>query len=172
MPYLGVHGLSYWALARASPPLLRAIHSRQMESVGGLFCTSWSPSHGSTTSASTARAWWAPGTDCTTNTHTRGYFCCSAYDSYGSTSCAYYIRAYHYHIGFGVSHPCAYLLDTHHHPFCSLPTDGWDTCPSRPANCYSPPDSAAPQSPAFALAWPSLILSAYTTPAEVRIAPP
>ncbi|RVW11949.1 hypothetical protein CK203_116075 [Vitis vinifera] len=35
--------------------------------VGRLFCTSWSPSHGSTTSASTARAWRAPDRDHTTN---------------------------------------------------------------------------------------------------------
>ena len=39
-------------------------------SVGGLFCTVRSPSHGSTSSASTARAGQAPGRDCTASAHT------------------------------------------------------------------------------------------------------
>ena len=134
-----------------------------MESVGGLFCTSWSSSHGSTTNASTTRAWWAPDRDYTTSTHTWGYFCCSAYYSYCSTSRADYICVVHYYIGFGVSRPSAYLLDTHHHPFCSLSVDGWDACPSGSTDCYSLLDSATPRTSASTSAWVSHILNAYSS---------
>ena len=163
MPNLGVYGLSYWASARASSPLSRAIHSRQMESVGGLFCTSKSPSHGITSNAPTTRAGQAPGRDYTSNAHTWGYFCCSAYDSYYSTNHAYYIRAFHHHIGFGVSRLCAYLSNTHHHTCYSLPADGWDVCPSGPADCYALPNSTAPRTSASASAWCSRIIRAFSS---------
>ena len=105
----------------------------------------------------------APGRDHTTSAHTWGYFCFSAYYSYYSISRADYIWAVHYHIGFGVSCPSAYLLDTHHHPFCSLSEDGWDACSSGPIDCYSPLDSAALETTTSASAWPSHILSAYSS---------
>ena len=145
LPGLGVHGFSYWALAWALQPLSRAIHSRQMELVGGLLCTSRSPSHGSTSNVPTGKVGRAPGKDCTTNAHTWGYFCCSAYDSYCSTSWFFYIRAFHHHLGFGVSRPCAYLSDTYHHTYSSLLANGWDVCPSGPADYYTPPNSTAPK---------------------------
>ena len=66
------------------------------------------------------------------------------------------------HIDFGVSCPYAYLLDTHHHPFCSLLVDGWDACSLGLADCYSPPDSATPGTLASASARPSRILNAYS----------
>ena len=134
-----------------------------MKSVDRLFCTYRSPSHGSTFSASTSRVERAPGRDYTTSTHTWGYFYYTTYDSYCSTNRAYYIRAFHHHIGFGVSRPAAYLSNTHHHPFYSLLADGWDACPLGPADFYSPLDLAAPRTPTSASAWPSRILSAYSS---------
>ena len=151
-----------------------------MELVGGLFYTSWGPSHGSTTSASTTRAWRAPNKDHTTSASTArawralgrghttsaqawGYFCYLAYYSYCSTSSVDYIWAVHYHIGFGVLRPGAYLSNTHHHPFCSFSADGWDACASGLTDCYSPPDSAALGTPASASTGPSHILSAYSS---------
>ena len=62
-----------------------------MESVGGLFCIARSPSHGSTSRASTTKVGQAPDKDCTTSALTSGYFYCPAYDFYYSTSHAYYI---------------------------------------------------------------------------------
>ena len=154
MPDLGVFGLFYWASAQAPPPLSRAIHSWQMKSIGGLFCTSNAPS---------ARVGRAPDRDCTTSAHTWVYFWCSAYDPYCFTSRTYYIRAFHHHIGFGVSRPCAYLLDTHRHPLCSLLADGWDVCPSGPVDCYTPPDLATPGTSTSALARPSHIIRAFSS---------
>ena len=134
-----------------------------MESVSGLLCTSRSPSHGSISNPLIGRAGRASHKDYTTSTHAGGYFCCSPCDSYCSTSRTDYIWAFHYNICFRVSQPYTYLSDTHNHTCCSLPADGWDACPSRLADCYTPLDSAAPRTSTSALAWPSRILNAYSS---------
>ena len=48
LSHIGAYGLSYWAPPWALPPLSRAIHSRQMDTVGRLFGTSRSPTQAST----------------------------------------------------------------------------------------------------------------------------
>ena len=59
--------------------------------------------------------------------------------------------------------PCAYLSDTDHHTCCSLPTDGWDACPSGPADCYTSPDSTTPGTSTSTSAWPSYIIKAFSS---------
>ena len=144
-----------------------------MELVGGLFYTSRSPSYGSTSSAPIDRAGWVSDKDyttypcityfSTTSAHARGYFYYSPCDSYCSTSWSYYIRAFHHHLGFGVSCPCAYLSNTDHHTCYSLPAYGWDASPSGPTDCYTPPDSAAPGTFASTSASPSCIIRAFSS---------
>ena len=182
LPDLGAYGFSYWALTQAPPPLSRAIHSSQMELVGGLFYTSRSLSHGSTSSAptdwagtiysSTYRVGWASDrgyTTClyityfsTTSVHAWGCSC-SPYDSYYSTSCSYYIRVFHHHLCFRVLWPCSYLVDTICHTCCSFSAESCDMFPAGPANCYTPLYPVAPGSSASTSAWPSSMTRAFSS---------
>ena len=110
LSYIGAHGLSYWAPPWASPPLLRAFHSRQMDIVGGLFSTC-----SSTTTGWAGIAGQASHRVCTTcpcTTYAWGHLYCSSYYTSCSTSCTSYIGGLHHHICHRVSCHGAFVLDT------------------------------------------------------------
>ena len=120
-----------------------------MDTVGGLFGTSRSPTQATTSSAITSWAGtvgWASHGVCTTcpyNTYAWGHLYYSYYYSCCSTGFTFYIWGLHHHFCRRVFCHATYILDTDHYTHYFILADGWHTCSAWRAYYYPSSDSTA-----------------------------